>query len=131
MSPSLRSPRYNIRIVSGTLTAGETVFYNLADVPECAREIPYNSIVFRNFSSNRYRIEYGDTVVYIGGYEVFSDDEAYGLRTLKITNTSATAQDDDLTVIISREISTAAAVVAAITGDNLFSVANGDSNNGV
>lgn len=129
MSPSLRSPRYSIYIESGTLAAGDTVFYNLADVPKCAREIPYNSIVFRNFSSNRYKVEYGDTVVFIGGYEVFADDEAFGLRTLKITNTSTALQDDDLTVILSREITAAAAVVAGFTGDNLYAVANGDAVN--
>lgn len=129
MSPSLRSPRYNIMIESGTLAAGDVAFYNLADIPQCAREIPYNSIVFRNFSSNRYKVEYGDTVVYIGGYEVFTDNEAYGLRSVKITNTSLTTQDDDITVIISREITAAAAVVASITGDNLYAVANGDAHN--
>lgn len=130
MSPTLRSPRYNLNIEVGTLAAGAVKFFNLEDVPICCNELPYNNIVFRNFSSNRYKVEYGDTVVYIGGYEVFSDDEAFGLRSIKITNTSTSTQDDDISIIVSREITAAAAVVAAFTGDNLFAVSNGDYNNG-
>lgn len=126
MTPTLRSPRFNISIPSGTLQAGQTYFVNLADIPECARELPYNRVTLRNFSDNRLRVEYGDTVMIVGASEIFVDDEAFGTTSLKITNTSATAQDDEIFVVLERSISTNALITAYVTGENLFKTANGD-----
>lgn len=124
--PTLRSPRYNISIPSGTLQAGQVYYINLAEVPECAREIPYNNVTLRNFSNNRLKVEYGDTVMIVGSSEIFADDRAYGTNSIKITNTSNTAQDDDIYIVLERSITTDALLTAYITGGNLYETANGD-----
>ena len=124
--PTLRSPRYNISIPSGTLAAGDVYYINLADIPECAREIPYNNVLLRNFSNQRLSVEYGDTKMVVGASEIFSDDSAYGTTSIKITNTSATAQDDEIYVVLQRTITADAAIVANVTGMNIHEIANGD-----
>lgn len=126
MTPTLRSPRFNISIPSGTLAAGEVYYVNLADIPQCARELPYNRVTVRNFSDNRLRVEYGDTVMIIGASEIYSDTEAYGTTSIKITNTSNTAQDDEIFVVVERTVSTEALLTSYVTGENLFKTANGD-----
>lgn len=126
MTPTLRSPRFNISIPSGTLQAGQTYFVNLADIPECAHELPYNNVTLRNFSDNRLKVEYGDTVMIVGASEIFADDEAFGTTSIKITNTSNEAQTDEIFVVLERSISTNALITAYITGENLFKAANGD-----
>lgn len=126
MTPTLRSPRYSYLIQPGALAPGQTLFLNLADIPQCAREIPYNRVTVRNFSDQRLRVEYGDTVMIIGASEVFSDDEAYGTTSIKITNTSLVQQDDEIYIIIERGVNTNALLTAYMTGENVFKVANGD-----
>lgn len=126
MTPTLRSPRFNISIPSGTLQAGQTYFVNLADIPECAHELPYNNVVLRNFSDNRLRVEYGDTVMIVGASEIFADDEGFGTTSIKITNTSNQTQTDEIFVVLERSISTNALITAYMTGENLFKAANGD-----
>ena len=124
--PTLRSPRYNIELPSGTLAAGDTYYINLADIPECAHEIPYNNVVLRNFSNQRFKIEYGDTKMYVGTSEIFADDTAYGTTSIKITNVTNETQDDILFVVLQRTISTTDAVIAGITGENFHKIANGE-----
>lgn len=124
--PTLRSPRYNISIPSGTLAAGDVYYVNLADVPECAREIPYNNVLLRNFSNQRLKVEYGDTMMVVGASEIFADDSAYGTTSIKITNTSNEAQDDEIYLVLQRTITTDAAIVASVTGMNIHEIANGD-----
>lgn len=124
--PTLRSPRYNISIPSGTLQAGQVYYINLAEVPECAREIPYNNVTLRNFSNNRLKVEYGDTVMIVGSSEIFADDRAHGTTSIKITNTSNETQDDDIYIVLERNITTDALLTAYITGGNLYETANGD-----
>lgn len=126
MTPTLRSPRFSYLIQPGALAAGQTFYLNLADIPQCAREIPYNRVTIRNFSDQRLRVEYGDTVMIIGASEVFSDDEAYGTTSIKITNTSLVQQDDEIYIVIERGVNTNALLTAYMTGENLFKVANGD-----
>jgi len=125
--PTLRSPRYNINIVSGTIAASGMYYRDLTKIPICAEEIPYNNIIIRNFSSQRYKIEYGDSIVIIGASEVFIDDKAYGTKDLKITNLdNVNAQDDLIYITLSRDISAEQAIVASITDENLHRVANGE-----
>lgn len=124
--PTLRSPRYNISIPSGTLAAGGVYYVNLADVPECAREIPYNNVLLRNFSNQRLKVEYGDTMMVVGASEIFADDAAYGTTSIKITNTSNEAQDDEIYLVLQRTITADAAIVASVTGMNIHEIANGD-----
>lgn len=126
MTPTLRSPRFSYLIQPGALAAGQTFYLNLADIPECAHEIPYNRVTIRNFSDQRLRVEYGDTVMIIGASEVFVDEEAYGTTSIKVTNTSLTQQDDEIFIVIERSISTNALISAYVTGENLFKAANGD-----
>ena len=124
--PTLRSPRYFISIPAATIAANGSYFVNLATIPECAEQIPYNNIFIRNYSSGRYRLEYGDTKAVLGQSEIYSDDTAYGTTSLKITNIDSTAQDDLIYVTLSREVTTQAAVVAYLTSQNLAKVNNGD-----
>lgn len=124
--PTLRSPRFSYLIQPGALGPGQSLFLNLADIPQCAHEIPYNTVTVRNFSDQRLRVEYGDTVMIIGASEVFSDDEAYGTTSIKITNTSLVQQDDEIYIVIERGVSTNALLTAMLTGENVFKVANGD-----
>lgn len=124
--PTLRSPRYSYLIQPGALGPGQSLYLNLANIPECAHEIPYNNVLVRNFSDQRLRVEYGDTVMIIGASEVFADNEAYGTTSIKITNTSLTQQDDEIYIVIQRNVSTEALLTAMMTGENLYKVANGD-----
>lgn len=126
MTPTLRSPRFSYLIQPGALGPGQSLFLNLADIPQCAHEIPYNTVTVRNFSDQRLRVEYGDTVMIIGASEVFSDDEAYGTTSIKITNTSLVQQDDEIYIVIERGVSTNALLTAMLTGENVFKIANGD-----
>lgn len=126
MPPTLRSPRYNIEIPSGTLNAGDTYYINFADIAECAHEIPYNNVVVRNFSNQRFKIEYGDTKMYVGTSEIFADDTAYGTTSIKVTNVSNQPQDDIIFIVLQRSISTTDAVIAGITGENFHKIANGE-----
>lgn len=126
MPPTIRSPRYNIEIPSGTLVAGDTFYVNLAEIAECAHEIPYNNVVLRNFSNQRFKVEYGDTKMYVGTSEIFADDSAYGTTSIKITNVSNQTQDDIIFVVLQRTISTTDAIIAGITGKNFHEIANGE-----
>lgn len=123
---TLRSRRFYKEINAGDLTASSNIFYDFSTERLTADEVPFNNIMIRNFSAQRIRVTYNDTIAIIGANEVYSDDSAYGLRNLLIENTSTTDANSDLIFIqFSRVVSGDAALIADITGENMFDVANG------
>lgn len=125
--PTLRSQRFPLTISASALAAGATKFWNFATDDVKASEIPFNNIVIKNFSGQRLFVEYGDTQVYLAGYEIYEDDAAYGTTSLKISNVDTVSNDDMIYVIVSREVTADAAILANLTGQNLYQISNGDA----
>lgn len=126
--PTLRSRRFSKMLPAGTISAGSAYFEDFTKNPEMLREVPFNNIIIRNFSACRLVVKYGhDSVAVIGANEIFSDNEAYGLTTLSIENTSEAATDDLIYYQVSRVVTGDMAMVAMATGENLLKIANGEA----
>lgn len=131
---TLRSPRYNYTIPAGALLAGGMWFKDFAADNKTANEVPFNNIIVRNFSSQRLRVSYGDSVWIVGGSELLNDSTAYGLTNLKIQNLDGTAPTNDLIfIVVWRQVDASAAMLAKIIPElsgvqlaEMFSIANGN-----
>lgn len=126
--PTLRSRRFSQMLPAGTIAAGSAYFVDFKQNPEMLREIPFNNIIIRNFSSCRLVVRYGhDSVAVIGTNEIFSDNEAYGLTNLTIENTSLINTDDLIYFQVSRVVTGDMAMIAQATGENILKIANGEA----
>lgn len=127
-TPTLRSTRFQRILEAGDIAAGALWFEDFTTNPQMLRDIPFNNIIIRNFTTQRIKVTYGhDTVVIVGAKEVYQDDAAYGLTNLKIENTSNEATDDIIYVQVSRVVTGDMALLAMASGENVMRVANGDS----
>jgi len=123
---TLRSRRFYETLEAGELAVASSVFYNFSTDAKTADEVPFNNILIRNFSLQRIKVSYNDTIAIIGANEIYSDDSAYGLRNLTVENTSTTDANSDIIFIqISRVVTSNAAIIADVTGQNIYDVANG------
>lgn len=125
--PSIRSPRYTFTIASGAIAAGGVYQIELERNERYADNAPYNNVLIRNFSTQRLEVTYGDTKQIMGGSEVMNDTSAYGTRRILIKNLSAVATDDIIFVMVSRDVSSDACIIAETTGESIYSIANGVS----
>lgn len=125
--PSIRSPRYTFTIASGAIAAGGVYQIELERDERYADNAPYNNVLIRNFSTQRLEATYGDTKQIMGGSEVMNDTSAYGTRRILIKNLSNVATDDIIFVMVSRDVSADACIIAGTTGESIYSIANGVS----
>lgn len=122
---TLRSPRYTFTIPAG-IAPGGTYVIELETDPKYADNVPFNTVLLRNFSSQRIEARYGDTLQIMGGSEVMSDTSAYGTRRIIIRNMdTASATSDIVFVMISRDVSAEACIIANTTGESIYSVSGG------
>ena len=123
---TLRSPRYNFTIPAGTISAGGSYLIELENDEKYAENAPYNDVLIRNFSGQRLNIAYGDTTQIIGTSEIMHDTEAYGTRRIIIKNSdTATANDDIIFVMVSRNITADHCIISDKIGQNIYTIASG------
>ena len=123
---TLRSPRYNFTIPAGRISAGGSYLIELEKNEKYAENAPYNDVLIRNFSGQRIKVSYGDTMQIMGASEVMHDTEAYGTRRIIIKNSDTTVGNDDIIfVMVSRNITADHCIISDKTGENIYTIASG------
>ena len=122
---TIRSPRYTFIVPAG-IAAGGTHVIELEGNADYADNCPYNTVLLRNFSGQRLEVRYGDTLQIMGGSEVMSDTSAYGTRRIIVKNMDSTSATSDIVfVMVSRDVSAEACIIANTTGESIYSVSGG------
>lgn len=102
---SLRSPAFTRNINAG-LAAGAIDFFNYETDTLTGGSAPMNYLMVQNFSGQLLSASYGDkTNIIISPYSIFTDEEAYGLRSLSIKNIDTSATDKLVQIIVQKTIS--------------------------
>lgn len=98
---SIQDRFYQIALTDSDFTDG--VYYNPLDSVEMESKKPFNGIEVTNFSNQRVTLKLNnvDMRVPAGGYKKVVD---YPIESLHITNNTGVALDDEIEVILSKEL---------------------------